>query len=167
MNTAEYGKYIKKAIQTLPGGAFLTTKKDGRVNTMTIGWGSFGFEWGMPVFEAMVRESRFSKAALDVTGEFTVTFPTGGDMKDALAYCGRVSGRDTDKIAACGLEIIPSHSFEVPVVRFKGIVIECKAVLALPMTEDAADREILDRWYKDGDMHTMYFGKVTDCYELD
>lgn len=166
MNVTEYGEYIKKAIAALPGGAFLTTKKDGKVNTMTIGWGSFGFEWGMPTFEAMVRESRFSKIAMDEIDEFTVTFPTGGDMKDALAYCGRVSGRDADKIADCKLEVAPSHTLDTPIVKCKGIVIECKTVLRLPMNADASSTEILGKWYANGDLHTMYFGKATDCYEI-
>ena len=166
MNTAEYGEYIKKALAVLPGGAFLTTKRNGAVNTMTIGWGNFGFEWGMPVFEAMVRESRYSKLAMDEVGEFTVSFPTDGSTKDALAYCGKKSGRDTDKITDCGLEIVPSRTIDVPAVGCKGVIIECKTVLTLPMNSAATDAEVLDRWYKNGDLHTMYYGKVTACYEL-
>ncbi len=81
----QYGKYIKNAAPHLSAGAFLTTKSSGRVNTMTIGWGTFGFQWGMPTFEAMVRESRFSKAAMDSEETFTVTIPYGTDMRSAIA----------------------------------------------------------------------------------
>ena len=82
----QYGEYIKNAAPHLSAGAFLTTKSSGRVNTMTIGWGTFGFQWGMPTFEAMVRKSRFSKAAMDSEETFTVTIPYVTDMRDALSY---------------------------------------------------------------------------------
>ena len=55
-------------------GILLTTKGKGKVNTMTIGWGTIGIEWGRPVFVAYVRESRFTRQILDENPEFTVNF---------------------------------------------------------------------------------------------
>ena len=162
----QYGKYIKNAAPHLSAGAFLTTKSSGRVNTMTIGWGTFGFQWGMPTFEAMVRESRFSKAAMDSEETFTVTIPYGTDMRDALSYCGKISGRDEDKIEKCGLVLSEGRACPTPAVSCHGLVIECKTVMRLDMNSDNTAPEVLERWYKSGDLHTMYYGKVLAAYEI-
>ena len=67
-----YAGQICKAMKT---GILLTTKAEGKVNTMTIGWGFLGIEWGKPIFVALVRESRHTKSMLDISGEFTVCSP--------------------------------------------------------------------------------------------
>jgi len=79
-------KYLKK-------GAFLTAMSDGKVNTMTISWGTIGIEWGEDVFVTLVRDSRFTKGFIDNSGKFTVTIPKDDSMKEALAICGTKSGR--------------------------------------------------------------------------
>ena len=42
-------------LNALPGGILLTAAANGRTNTMTIGWGTLGMEWGIPIFTAFVR----------------------------------------------------------------------------------------------------------------
>lgn len=69
INVFDYAGDIGKA---LPKGILLTTKHEDKVNTMTIGWGMVGIEWGKPIFIAYVRESRFTKQMLDQSGEFTI-----------------------------------------------------------------------------------------------
>ena len=57
-------------------GAFLTTKgAGGRLNTMTIGWGSVGYYWRRPVFTCVVRQSRFTDRQLKENPVFTVSDP--------------------------------------------------------------------------------------------
>ena len=55
----DYAGHICKAMK--PAGILLTTAADGKVNTMTIGWGTIGVDWSRPVFIAYVRESRYTK----------------------------------------------------------------------------------------------------------
>ena len=55
-----YNEYAPEITEVFSKGAFLTTEVKGKVNTMTIAWGSIGFMWGKPVFMAMVRPSRFT-----------------------------------------------------------------------------------------------------------
>ncbi len=160
-------QYFKKATEILPKGAFLTTKNGEKTNTMTIGWGSFGFVWGMPVAEVLVRESRYTKTTTDNALEFTLTFPYDDSMKEALTFCGSHSGRDTDKIAECGLSLKTANKISTPVVACKGLVFECKVVSRAEMTNELTSAEILDKWYKNGDLHTLYYAKIEDCYELD
>ncbi len=160
-------QYYKKATEILPKGAFLTTKHNGKTNTMTIGWGSFGFEWGIPVAEVLIRESRFSKIAADETLEFTLTFPYDDSMKAALSFCGSHSGRDVDKIAECGLVLSEAQKISTPVVACTGLVFECKIIAKTEMTPANTSAEILDKWYKSGDLHTIYYAKIEDSYEID
>ena len=167
INISEYKSIIPKLAEILPKGAFLTTKSGDKVNTMTIGWGSFGFEWGFPTAEVMVRESRYTKKAMDTEDSFTITFPQGDSMKESLGYCGQKSGRDTDKISDCGLKVISAKEVSAPVIVCKGFVLECKIISSTAMDEKSVRADILEKWYKSGDLHTFYFAEVVAAYELD
>ena len=68
----DYAQHILQALKT---GVLLTVKAGETVNTMTIGWGTLGIEWGKPIFTAFVRESRYTKELLDQNPEFTVNIP--------------------------------------------------------------------------------------------
>ena len=72
VNAFDYAGHICKAMSK---GILLTTCAEGKVNTMTIGWGHIGIEWSRPVFVVYVRESRHTKDMLDTNGEFTVNIP--------------------------------------------------------------------------------------------
>lgn len=166
MDIKTYSEYAKKALEILPGGAFLTTANGDKINTMTIGWGTFGCQWGIPTAEVMVRQSRFTKAMLDNANEFTLTFPLDPSLKPALGFCGQKSGRDCDKINECSLAVVLAKEISTPVIACKGIVFECKVVAKAEMTTDLTDETILEKWYKNGDLHTLYYATVVDCYEI-
>ena len=163
----EYKTFLPKLLEILPKGAFLTTSQNGKVNTMTIGWGSFGFEWGIPTVEVLVRESRYSKLCMDTNDSFTITFPLDDSMKKGLGYCGQKSGRDTDKVSDCDLTAIPAKTVDGAVVFCKGIVLECKTLSRTPMSEKTTSSEILEKWYAQGDLHTFYSAEIVSIYELD
>ena len=167
MNINDLTEFFKKATEILPKGAFLTTRNNEKVNTMTIGWGTFGFEWGIPIVEVMIRESRFSNIAADTTLEFKLTCPFEDSMKDALNYCGSRSGRDVDKITECNLTLRPSNKISTPVIACKGLVFECNVIARTEMKIDSTSPEVLDKWYKSGDLHTMYYAKIEDCYIIE
>ena len=67
--------YAGDICKAMKKGVLLTTKSGNFVNTMTIGWGKIGIEWNRTVFIAYVRESRYTKALLEESGEFTVNIP--------------------------------------------------------------------------------------------
>ena len=97
INLWEYAGEILEQVGT---AALVTTAAEGKVNTMTIGWGTLGVEWGKPLFTVFVRQSRYTKELLDKNGEFTINVPLKGtDRKQALGFCGSKSGRDVDKFA--------------------------------------------------------------------
>ena len=94
VNVWDYAGHI---MERIGGGILLTTKAEGRVNTMTIGWGTIGVQWGKPIFIAFVRESRYTKQLLEANGEFTVNVPLDEADKNIISVCGTVSGRNADK----------------------------------------------------------------------
>ena len=98
----DYAGDICKAMKK---GILLTTKADGQVNTMTIGWGTMGVEWGKPIFVAYVRGSRYTHQMIEKSGEFTVNIPIGEFDSKILGICGTKSGRDMDKIKELNLTL--------------------------------------------------------------
>ncbi|MEN6411457.1 MAG: flavin reductase family protein [Veillonellales bacterium] len=161
-----YNEYAAKVIDQLPKGAFLTTIGDGKVNTMTIGWGSIGFLWRKPVFTVMVRHSRYTYQLIEKSNEFTVSIPLK-DMKAALSLCGSKSGRDMDKLAAAGLTTKPGQKLLTPVIADCGLTYECKIIYKQTMSRDNLDDEIQQQCYNDGDYHTLYFGEIVASYRND
>lgn len=164
MKTVSPNEYASQILESLAsGGAFLTVSADGKRNTMTIGWGSVSIYWGKPVFIAPVRLSRFTHRLISGAGEFTVSFPAPGKFKQELAYCGTKSGRDVDKFKECSLEAQAGRTVDCPVIQGAGLHIECRIRSSLTMDVAQMDAGIA-AMYKDGDVHTLYFGEIVDCY---
>ncbi len=158
-----YNEYANEITEVLSKGAFLTTEWDGKVNTMTIAWGSIGFIWRKPVFMAMVRPSRFTYEAMEKSGQFTVSIPFK-DMGTALGICGSKSGRDIDKLVEANLTTNPGKKISTPVIANCGLHYECKVVYKQVMTPELLDKELQDQSYATGDYHTMYFGEILTTY---
>ena len=153
VNIWDYAGHIMKSIGK---GILLTTKADGQVNTMTIGWGQIGVIWSRPVFAVLVRESRHTKGLLDKNGEFTVNIPLAQADKQILAVCGTKSGRDMDKIKELGLTLADSETVSVPDIRELPLTVEGKVIYKqAPGT------------HNEGDHHTVYYGQITGAYILE
>ena len=163
----DYAGYICKVMKK---GILLTTKSEGKVNTMTIGWGKLGIEWNRPVFIAYVRESRFTKSMLEAAGEFTVNIPYGDFDSSILGYCGRMSGRDTDKIKDLDLTLVESDIISTPGIQELPLTLECKVIYKQKQDLHVLPTEILDRFYpgagEDGfrDYHIAYYGEIVNAY---
>lgn len=158
-----YNELSAKAVEILSKGAFLTTAFDGKVNTMTIAWGSIGFAWQKPIFMAMVRPSRYTFDLIEKSNEFTVSIPFK-DMRQALALCGSRSGRDIDKFAAAGLQAVPAQKLTTPRIANCGLHYECKVVFKQPMQPEQVTAAIANTCYPSGDYHTLYFGEIVASY---
>lgn len=171
VNAFDYAGLI---CESMKKGILLTTKAGDKVNTMTIGWGTIGIEWGRPVFVAYVREGRYTRRMIDESGEFTVNIPYGDVDSRILGFCGTKSGRDTDKIAQLGLDLVDSSVVNVPGIRQLPLTLECKVlcrhVQNIPMLPD----QILNRYYPKGvdssipganaDFHIAYYGEIVNAY---
>lgn len=139
--------YAGEICRALPGGVLLTTKNGDRINTMTIGWGTVGIDWSLPVFIAYVRESRFTRQMLEENGEFTVNIPMGDVDKKILGICGTKSGRGMNKIEELGLHLEEPVKISVPGIRELPLTLECKVIYKQKQDLSAIPRKILDRYY--------------------
>jgi len=140
-------------------GLFLTSVgRDGRYNVMTIGWGLMGVLWGEPVFMVAVRPSRHTFKLIEETNEFTVNVP-GDGMDEALAYCGKVSGRDHDKFKEMKLTTEKGKKVKSPIVSKCIAHFECKVIGKSKVVPELLSGEVKKAYYSSGDYHTVYFGR--------
>ena len=153
-------------------GVLLTAAAEGKVNTMTIAWGTMGIQWKKPIFIAFVRESRYTKTLLDQNPEFTVNIPYGEYDKSILSICGTRSGRDIDKIQELGLTLEESETISVPGIRQLPLTLECKVIYRQDQDPAAITPENAARYYPkenghNGDYHTAYYGEITAAYIIE
>ena len=164
-------EYAPQILRALKKGILLTVKDGEELNTMTIGWGTVGIEWGRPMFVAYVRESRYTHQLLDENPEFTVNCPVGEFDGKILGFCGTKSGRDFDKIQEMNLHLEEPLNISVPGIREFPLTLECKVVYRNPQPTDNIPQEILDRYYpeKDGvrDFHYAYYGEIVGAYIIE
>lgn len=158
------GRVADSILEQLPRGAFLTVKAGDRINTMTIGWGTFGRMWNKPVFMVMVRYSRYTYELIERAGAFTVSVPLNGKFKEALAVCGSRSGRDIDKFKECGLKAIPGQKVDAPVIDGCDIHVECRIIYKTPLAPEKLPQDVIDACYKSGDFHVLYYGEILGVY---
>lgn len=167
INVWDYAGHIMKNIGR---GILLTTKAEGKVDAMTIGWGTLGVQWSKPIFVAFVRESRYTREQLEKNGEFTVNVPLDQVDKNILTVCGTKSGRDTDKIAELGLSLEEGQSVSVPAIRELPLTLECKVVYKQEQDPAAITAENNKRYYganNAGDYHIAYYGEITAAYIIE
>lgn len=140
--------------------ALITTGSKSKYNTMTVSWGGLGVLWGKNVVYIFIRDSRYTKEFIDQGDFFSVSF-LGDEYRAALNYCGSHSGRDENKFEQAGLT--PAFKHSIPYPDEANFVILCKKMAAVPISEDTfIDKDIAQKWYADGDMHTMYVGEIID-----
>ena len=171
INAFDYAGHI---CESMKKGILLTAKAGEKVNTMTIGWGTMGIEWGRPIFVAYVREGRYTRQMLDESGEFTVNIPYGEVDSKILGFCGTKSGRDTDKIAEMGLELVESDIVGAPGFRQLPLTLECKVLCRHMQNIPMLPEGILNRYYPKGvdgsdpgkneDFHIAYYGEIVNAY---
>ncbi len=150
-------------------GILLTSGTMENPNTMTIGWGMVGVEWGKPLFLAMVRQSRFTRELLDKSGEFTVNIPYGDFDSKILGFCGTRSGRDCDKIAALGLTTVPGSKVFAPAIKELPLTLECKVLFQQLQPLDKDIDPAVAAYYPtndngEQDFHILYFAEILDAY---
>ena len=141
----------------------LTAEKDGKVNTMTAGWGGFGVMWGKNVVYVVVRDSRYTKEFMDAADTFSLTFFDTSIKRNQsiLKYLGTKSGRDEDKITEANLTV--NYCNDTPYIDEGRSVYICKKMFQAPMpAEQFIDTEIDNKWYANNDYHNLYIAEITD-----
>ena len=128
--------------------------KSGKVNTMTASWGGFGYMWARPVALCVIRPQRYTNEFAKEADIITLSFLEDGN-REALKLCGTVSGRDRDKIAEAGLEVIKEDGyayFAQSRLTFVG-----RKIYVDKMKEECfLDKKIIDEKYPKRDYHDVY-----------
>lgn len=137
----------------------ITAQKDDQVNTMTASWGGLGVMWGKDVAFIVIRPQRYTKEFVDAAEGFSLSLFDDKD-KSILAYCGKVSGRNENKIERTGL--ITEHHNDVPYFNQAKTVLICKKLYQQPMAQAGFTQpELFEHWYQNNDVHTLYIAEIT------
>ena len=156
---------FKETMQQLDGDGLLlaATKPGGDSNAMTIGWGTIGMVWGLPIFTVLVRPSRLTYQFIEESGTFTVNVPTPA-MEDFVLFCGTKSGRDHDKFDRFQMEVTPAQTVDAVTIDACPLVYECRVVQKNGVIPATFDPAILSRFYPGGDFHRVYYGEIMGTF---
>ena len=146
-------------------GVLLTSiSEQGRSNAMTIGWGLYGtFYHGRPMAVVAVRPACFTFGLLDEVPEFVLCAPTD-EIAEAVAFCGRASGHDCDKLAETGLTLVPSTHVRPVSIAECPVHVECRIYHAQRpphyiLTPEHREKPVEAQ-------HTIYFAEVVGTYRM-
>ncbi len=140
------------------------TDKNGNANTMTASWGGVGVLWNEPVAFVFVRPQRHTHNFTEEGDTLTLSF-FGGAHRDALAYCGRISGRDEDKFVGSGLTRLDLDGGAVTFEEAQTVLV-CRKLYADKIKKDAfCDTSYVEDVYPAEDFHTVYVVKIEEAYE--
>lgn len=141
--------------------ALLTAGNAEHFNTMTVSWGGVGELWGRDVVFVFVRPQRYTYAFMENSDTFTLTF-FGGDYKKELGICGKLSGRDVDKVKETGLT--PWAVGEGVSFKEAKTVMLCKKIAVSDMHPEGFLDASIENSYHGDDYHKIYVGEVLKVY---
>ena len=136
----------------------ITAEHAGKVNMLTASWGGLGIMWHKPVAYIAIRPQRFTKTLVDAEEHLSLCFFDESYRKE-LAFCGRNSGKDVDKIAECHFTV--AHENQVPYFDEARMVLVCRKLFAQPYDKESfLDKSILTKDYAAEDYHTFYIVEI-------
>ena len=137
----------------------ITAGDESKCNTMTASWGGLGELWNESVATIYVRPQRYTKEFLDVKDTFSCCF-FDERYREMLQYCGRVSGREEDKIQKTGLHALYDEA-GTPYFEEARMVLLCRKIYCAQLDPKGILVPAYDQKnYAAHDYHTMYIGKV-------
>lgn len=123
-----------------------TIDNEGKPNIITLAW-TMNVSFRPPIVAiSIANTNRYSYKLLQQVEEYVINVPTKEIIKEVL-FCGRNSGKDVNKFQATSLTPLPANKVKPPIIKECIGFIEC---------------QVIDK-VKAGD-HTVFFGKVLDCY---
>ena len=136
----------------------ITAGNEEKANTMTASWGSVGFIWNKNAITMYIRPQRYTKEFVDDNDTLTVSF-LPEQYRAALNLCGKVSGRDTDKISEAGLTL----RYEEGTRYFAEaeLVLVCKKMYVQEMKPEClVDASFDNTYYPNKDYHYLYIAEI-------
>ncbi|HCP16830.1 MAG: flavin reductase family protein [bacterium] len=140
----------------------ITAGNKDKFNCMTASWGGFGILWNLPVSFIFVRPTRYTFNFVEKAKHFTLTTFYKRDKK-ILSYCGKVSGKDHDKVSETGLKPLFLSDDIILYEQIKlGIV--CEKLYLDDLKEKNFLDKVLLKNYPKKDYHRLYVGKIKEIY---
>ena len=136
----------------------LITASDGeKVNTMTASWGNMGVLWNNNVCTVYIRPQRYTYEFTEKSDTLSLSF-FREKYRDALKLCGRVSGRDCDKLSEAGLTTALID--KTPIICEADMVLVCRKLYADDLKEECfvSDAPLVN--YENKDFHRFYICKI-------
>ena len=137
----------------------LITASDGeRVNTMTASWGGVGELWNKNVSFSFIRPTRYTYEFVEKSDYYTLCF-FDEEYREKLAYLGKVSGRDEDKISKMGLTVVKDG--EISYFDEAKYVLVCRKLYKDDIEmENFTVMSFGEKIYAEGNLHRMYVGEI-------
>ena len=141
----------------------LTSGSEDDWNTMTAGWGGFGYVWNRPCVFVFVRDSRYTLKYLEENETFSLSFfEPCEDSRKLLTLAGTRSGRDYPKMT--GLGIRAGIRDESIVFEEANMNITARKACIVKLDDTSfVDSSLLSN-YPQGDWHYMIVGLVDGIY---
>lgn len=95
-------------------------------NVLTIGWTGIVCT-RPPMTYISVRPERYSHDIIRDSGEFVINLTTSAMVRET-DFCGVKSGRDMDKLAACGFHAVPAKMVGAPLIEECPVSLECRVI---------------------------------------
>ncbi len=128
-------------------------------NTMTASWGGLGVLWNKNVATCYIRPQRYTMEFVDSSDYFSLCF-FPAEYRKALALCGRVSGRDCDKIVDTGLTVVEGG--KAPYFAEAELVLICRKLHRQRLDPAGFIDPEIEKHYSD-DYHYVFIGEIEDC----
>jgi flavin reductase (DIM6/NTAB) family NADH-FMN oxidoreductase RutF len=143
-----------------PGWLLLTAgeNRPGQFNSMTVSWGALGVIWSRPLAIVVVRPQRYTYQFMDRYDTFSLcAFDEA--QRPALNLLGTRSGRNSEKMAECGLTPIGLSQIAAPGFDEARLILECRKTYFDDLNPEHFLADFIAPNYT-GDYHRMYFGEV-------
>lgn len=95
-------------------------------NVLTIGWTGIVCT-RPPMTYISVRPERYSHDIIKASGEFVINLTTSAMCRET-DFCGVKSGKNTDKLSACGFHTVPAQKVAPPLIEECPLSLECRVV---------------------------------------
>ena len=142
----------------------ITSGEKEKFNTMTASWGALGVLWNKNVTFAFIRPQRYTFEFLEKGEYYSLSF-FDSKYKKELGFCGKVSGRDIDKIKETGFT--PLFDCSAPYFEEANLIFICKKIYSQFIDPSLFLDENIGDNYPKKDYHKMFVGEIIKCLVKD
>ncbi len=136
-----------------------------RFNMMTASWGGWGVLWNRKICFCVIRPQRYTRCFVEENRTFSLSFFTP-KYRPALEFCGSRSGREVDKVAACGLTPVELHPDVLGFAESR-LILGCRKIYYQDLDPNHFLDATIEKLYPNQDYHRMYIGEVIGCWRQD